>query len=510
MEVLPFILIGAFLLSITLSLLSHTTKRTSMEIVSDMGIGWNMGNSFDCFSDEKLENPDEVITLWGNIKPTKDLFKNLKRHGFKTIRFPITWMNFMNEEGLISKIFISKVKEVVDWIFSLKMYCLINVHHDSTNPFWLSKGEESKSKFIFLWTQISEEFKNYDDHLIFECMNDLENYDDYNFTLLYIFNQEFINVIRNSENYNKDRLLILSGANKDLSQTCSQEYKLPIDPYNNFAISIHYHLPSTFALEFDSAPWTYFDENGKEIIVLPKTQWGDDNDYKEMFTHFETLNKVFLNNGIPIIITETGVLTGEKKESESIRNYLFTVFSMSGSYDGIMACLWDCSNSGDMQYYDRINNKFYDEEIDKNFKKISRGKFPKPTDHSIYTNEDTITNTNSNGNLEIKIGSKKVIKVIFNTHILMNQAKYVGFGINSNNKAGQWIGESISGTKGKKQYDGSYSFTFDASEKDYNEFIEIQKWWGNFDCIIFNYLTVEFNQKYKTLDLKAYREALKA
>ena len=510
MKIVYIVLIFAFIISIILSLYTLTAQRNKLEIINDMGIGWNMGNTFDCYIVNKtINNPDEQITLWGNILPTKNLFVKLKKYGFKTIRFPITWLHFMNEEGIINKIWILRIKEVVDWIIDLNMYCIINIHHDGSNQNWLSKGEESKEKFILLWKQISEEFKDYDDHLIFECMNDVQyNEDNYNYTLLYIFNQECINVIRNSKKYNKERLLILSGANRDLYLTCSPDYKLPIDPYNKYAISIHYYLPSHFAMEPDSNPWIYIYE-GNEIIIKPLTVWGNDNDYKEMITHFETLKKTYLDNGIPIIITETGVLTEEKKELESIRKYLFAVFSMSGSYNGIMSCLWDNSvkNKGEMNYFNRINNQFFDEKIGENFKKISKGKYVKPTDYIIFTNNDITYTVNSDGYLEIKFGTKKVSKIIFNIKILTDHLNNIIFGIVSSDKNGQWFAVEIPGKKGIRQYDGSYTFIIDSGEKDYNNYIQIQKWLGNAN-IIFNYLSLEFDKKYKTLDFNAYIAAL--
>ena len=509
MDYLPFILIILLILSIILSLMSFNKKRTAFEIINDMGIGWNMGNTFDCYnSNQIIKNPDEQITLCGNIKPTKNLLVNIKRHGFKTIRIPITWMHFMNEKGVIDENWLIKIKEVVDWIFELNMYCIINVHHDGANPNWLSKGLEPKENFIFLWKQISEEFQKYDDHLIFECMNDIQYENDYDYNILYIYNQEFINVIRNSENFNKERLLILSGAKKELSLTCSSDYKLPIDPYNKFAISIHYYLPAQFAVEYDSNPWTYIDDNGVKQIVKPMTEWGADNDYLEAITNFERLKEIYTDKGIPIIITETGVLTEEKKELESIRKYLHFIFSLSSSYNGIMSCLWDTSNKlGNMNYFDRINNKFYDEKIGQILKKISKGKFIKPTEFYIFTNIETTNKINSDGHLEIKIGSKKVVKVIFNCNILIKQRDMCGFGIASNDKNGRWSGIQISGSKGKRQYDGSFTFTYDAANSDLNDYVQIQKWWGH-DSIIFNFLTLEFNKSYYILDYNGYREAL--
>ena len=331
----------------------------------------------------------------------------------------------------------------------------------------------------------------------------------YNFNTLLIFNQAFIDVVRNTGSNNLERLLVISGANRDLDLTCSKDYKLPTDISNKIAISIHYYLPIQFTIENDDEPWTYYDSNGELKIVTPMAKWGGDYNFKEMFTNFETLKKSFLDNSIPIIITEIGVITIAKKEIEAIRDYLFAEYSMSSSYSGIMSCLWDNSNpnSGDMNYYDRINNNFYDEIISKNFKKISRGKFIKPTDYYIKLNKETVTTPNIEGNMEIKIGRKNVTKVIFNVNIYNYKLSNVIFGISSADKGGETFIDYISGSRGKKEYDGSYTYTFDGSKKDYNNFVQIQIWEGN-EFITFNYFTLEFDQSYTILDYKSYKENL--
>ena len=58
------------------------------------------------------------------------MIKNIKINGFKTIRFPITWINFIDESGIINQEWMFRVKEVVNWIINFNMYCIINVHHD--------------------------------------------------------------------------------------------------------------------------------------------------------------------------------------------------------------------------------------------------------------------------------------------------------------------------------------------------------------------------------------------
>ena len=81
---------------------------------------------------------------------------------------------------------------------------------------------------------ISEEFKDYDENLIFESMNELNIYNvDYGYNTLLNLTQAFINTIINSGDKNVESLLLLFGLNKMYELYFSSEYKLPIGPNNN-------------------------------------------------------------------------------------------------------------------------------------------------------------------------------------------------------------------------------------------------------------------------------------
>ena len=325
--IIPLFIVLAISIIITIQSL-HQTK-SAIQIVDDMGIGWNLGNSFDCYDESfSKKSPDEIITLWGNKIPKKKTFENLKKYGIKT------WMNFIDEAGNIDNNWICRVKEVVNWIIKLNMYCILNIHYDGKSGFWLSKGINSKDKFVNLWTQIADKFKKFDEHLIFESMNDIEfsSSENFDYLALLTLTQSFVDVVRNSGGKNGDRLLIISGANKDFDATCSLEYKMPIDPSNKLAISIHYYIPNKFVIEPDDNPWTWIDGSGNVVITPPLTQWGTYYDYKDMFNDFQTMKRTYLDKGIPIIITEIGVLTEQKKELESIREYIYFEFKDNSTY----------------------------------------------------------------------------------------------------------------------------------------------------------------------------------
>ena len=500
-------------LILMLGLLSLSFQKTAIETVNDMGLGWNLGNTFDCFGTwKKIKVPDDQITMWGNVVPTEEMVTTIKKYGFKTVRFPVTWMSFMDESGKVSDEWMSRVKEVVDWIIKAGLYCILNVHHDGVSGNWLSQGAHVKARYVTLWTQIATTFKDYDDHLILESMNEVEykTGNDFDFNSLYTLTQAFVDTVRGLGGKNADRLLLISGMNTNLENTCSAGYKMPTDKANKLAISIHYYLPPQFTVEADDKPWTWTDDQGVVHEITPLQKWGSESDYQEMVTNFETMKKAFVDKGIPVILGEVGVLTEQKKEKASIREFLYAEYTMTAAYDGFMSVLWDTSKNtaGDMNFYNRETDKWYDEQIRDNFVNIAAGKYVNPKDYFINSNSETSDKVDSDGNVQISIGHKKVNKVIFNAKISNTVNIWdVGFGVASADSTGKWFGDPLGGTEGVKQSDGTYTFTVDVSKKDFNDYVQVQRWWGN-EHITINYVTVEFEGTAQKLDYKRYKAAL--
>ena len=408
-----FVILSLILSSaLILNQLSFISNKTPLQIVDDMGQGFNLGNSFDCYNStnpKEILTPDDQLTLCGNPVPTRETITKIKQSGFKTIRLPVNWMHFINELDEVNSDWMSRVKEAVDWAIRSNMYCILTISDDE--ECWLSEGEKAKKRYINLWKQIAKEFIEYDQHLIFESMS-LGNYNDY--IILLSLTQAFVDTIRDSGGNNYKRLLLINGLNSDFDSTCTTKYKLPYDPANKLGISINYYFPDRFTKEPEDNKWTWIDDLGQLQVIEPFTKWGEKSDYTDMVSYFETLRTFFIKREIPVIINKTGVLTKQNKEPESIRRYLKFLFSLSYSYKGIMTCLWDTSNQsiGDYNYFNRENNQWYDEQIRSGFKNITKGRYVKPTDYFIYSNVEETRSLNSDGNLVINFGLKRPIKVI--------------------------------------------------------------------------------------------------
>ena len=258
------------------------------------------------------------------------------------------------------------------------------------------------------------------------------------------------------------------------------------------AVSIHYYEPFDFALEKYYEPFNWIDDNGYIYWFGPTLIWGSFSEYNKIFDDFKLIKSTFVDKGIPVIINEVGILTEEKKEIESIREYLYILFSISSDYDGIMCCLWDTSNKifGDMNFYDRTNDIWYDKKIKDNFLQISRGKYIKPKEYYINTTFESVDTHFILGDLIINFENKKVLKIIINART--NGVLFVDFDfkVYTYDKNSYSIQIYFGKENSKKQYDGTQIFTIDVSKIECYNSVEVEIIRG-MEYITLNNLTLE-------------------
>ena len=164
---LHIILILIFIFSLLLNYLSFNYKWTAMQLVNNMGIGYNLGNVYNCCNiTEGKYSENKEIKLLGVTLPTKNILKEIKKNGFKTIRFQILYNNYVYDNGKINSEWIYKIKELIKLIYKLDMYLILSIKH--TRQFWNSEKRNSKDKYINFWAKIANELINYDEHLVLE------------------------------------------------------------------------------------------------------------------------------------------------------------------------------------------------------------------------------------------------------------------------------------------------------------------------------------------------------
>lgn len=407
---------------------------SSAELVKDMGLGWNLGNTLDSICPWITGGTvEQYETGWGNPVITKDIIKKVKASGFKTVRIPITWINCMDTStNTVRADFMARVKEVVDWCIEEDLYVIINVHHDggSADTAWIRNAAKDftgvEKRFASLWTQISQTFKDYSDYLVFEGMNEIdfgsvsknEAYDTMN-----KLNQTFVDTVRSTGGNNAQRHLLVSGYNTDIALTSDSRFVMPQDKAGRLMLSLHYYSPPQFCVAESNCSW-----------CTPQTVWGSADDYAALDAAMLKIYTNFISKGIPVIIGEYGVLTEAEnnKDKESIRKYLAAVSEKAVSY-GMCPILWDAGSSGDMKFIDRKTCAFNDSEIEKNYKalaeKISSGQLKEEKPELAVYDEKTVS-IGSDGWVNIGADKSKLCGIRFNISCSTSWDSQGGGGIN--------------------------------------------------------------------------------
>lgn len=331
------------------------------QIVEAMGPGWNLGNQLESVTDNV---PEE--TNWGNPVITEKLIQSVKAAGFKSIRIPVSYFAKIDDDKdyTIDSKWLNRVQEVVNYCIKNDLYAVINIHGDGYNTIdggWLlcngKNQTEIKKKYKKVWKQIAERFKNYDEHLLFESMNEefdgsysepnkeyYQNINDYN--------QIFVDTVRKTGDNNTKRWLIIPGWNTNIDYTAGDYgFKLPTDQYRDksidkeeqrIMISVHYY-----------SPWDFC---GGENGVI--TQWGNEADdpSKTSTTCDETYMKnqlnliktTFADKGYPVFIGEYGSIdkTSYDSENKYYRAYFARKLCQLSRKNGCIPMYWDNGYNG--------------------------------------------------------------------------------------------------------------------------------------------------------------------
>lgn len=316
--------------------------ETATEAVKHMGLGWNLGNALDANS-QQYHDPTQANywgqqdvtseSCWGQFPTKAELLTMMKGAGFGAIRVPVTWYNHMDIDGNVDEAWMNRVHDVVDYVISQGLYCIINVHHDTgaDSQNWASwlKADASvytaqKARYEKLWQQIANEFRNYDQHLLLEAYNEmLDAQSSWNFAqsntsydAINNYAQSFVNVVRATGGNNAQRNLIIndygassgSGTWSTKLQDPLKQMKIPDGESNHIIFEVH-NYPSLV-------------DNNKQNRSISDIQ-------AEIDAWITNLKTYLVSKGAPVIIGEWGtsnVDAGEGKTDYDVRKDLMFQF----------------------------------------------------------------------------------------------------------------------------------------------------------------------------------------
>ncbi len=344
------------------SITSDFTQLNATQLVSAMGAGWNLGNQLEA---SISGTPSE--TAWGNPTITQALIQTVKAAGFNTIRIPISYLNKIGSAPnyTVDAAWLARIKEVVDYAYSQDMYVIINMHGDgyaSVTGSWLlcnsSDQTTIKAKYQKVWQQVANTFVDYDEHLIFESMNEEFDgtYGTPNTTYysnLNAYNQIFVDTVRQTGGNNSARWLLVPGWNTNIDYTVGNYgFVIPTDTYRSstipstekrIMISAHYYSPWDFCGDTSGTitQWGATATNSSRVST-----WGQE-DYME--SQIKAMYDKFVTQGYPVVIGEYGSV--DKTSADSTNNTYRQAFAKAlcaycKNY-GCVPVYWDNGYNGE-------------------------------------------------------------------------------------------------------------------------------------------------------------------
>ena len=308
---------------------------SSVELVKDMKIGWSLGNTLDAGNESNRgQNPGSIEKSWGNPDTTKEMIDEIKKAGFNVLRVPTTWDWSTGDapDYKISEEWLARVKEVVDYGMANDMYVILNMHHETWHDPLEENYEAASDRLKKVWTQIGNYFEKYDEHLIFEGLNEprVRNSDEEwnggspaTREVVNKLDADFVSTIRSLGGNNKLRHLMIPGYAASSSEVALKDLKIPEND-DKLIVSVHAYTPYNFALA-----------EGKTGALWVACKEGFTADIDALAN---TLKTLFIDKGQAVIIGEFGA---RSKDNEKYRAEWAKYYVTKMNTIGVPCVWWD-------------------------------------------------------------------------------------------------------------------------------------------------------------------------
>ena len=286
---------------------------SSYEMVKQMGRGLNLGNV--------LSAPVE-----GNWSPavTEQYFIDVAAAGFTNVRIPMDFFgarttgntsvyssaagtagNYTgtSDDYVVSSTYLGRIEQVIEWSLNQGLVTIIDFHGSNLKSEFIytfdseeteythptsAKRAADYQKFIAIWAQIADRFKNHSENLLFEVIN--EPYFHMTKSDMDALNTDVLTVIRASGGSNGTRNVIITGGTGT-----SHEAPLQIEPSiisgDTYVIAtFHYYQP--------------FDFTSSSADARDNESWGSVQDKELLTNRFDIVSSWATSNNIPVFLGE--------------------------------------------------------------------------------------------------------------------------------------------------------------------------------------------------------------
>ncbi len=312
--------------------------KSAIDFVAELGAGWNLGNTLDAWGSSGLSSE----TSWGQPMTTAKMMTDLKSSGITTVRIPVSWHNHVDEAFTVDKAWMARVKTVVDYALDAGLFVIVNVHHDNEADFYYPDAAHKARSLEYarrVWKQIALQFRNYDERLVFELLNEprlVGSANEWNWSdsdpklvaaagIIGELEQVALDEIRESGSNNASRYVMITPYVASPWAALSGHFAIPTDAATDkLILSVHAYTPYVFAMQ----------DPGDTVLTAAHK---DDID-----TFMGQLNAKFVvGKNMPVVIGEYGATN---KNNLSDRVAWFSYYVGKASSYGMATVLWDNGN----------------------------------------------------------------------------------------------------------------------------------------------------------------------
>jgi endoglucanase len=342
---------------------------TSMQLSPNLTPGWNLGNTLEAI-DPSGGHPytwgstNFNETLWGNPKANQTIFNAVKAAGFKFVRIPVSWNQYADANNNISPQWMARVTSVVNYAHMAGLYVMINIHWDGgwLNHTTYDQQAALNAKLSSFWTQIANNFKNFDDYLLFSAQNETTNDGSTgaptqeNFQVQASFNQTFVNAVRATGGNNTNRHLIVPVYVTNIDDGDAYP-NMPTDTVQNKLFrEVHFYDPYRLTLVAGGPIWQWGAgaTDPSAVDAWANESWVDG--------EFQKMQTRYINNNIPVILGEYGIMS--KTDLDPNRTYQkawMQYVTRSAFQHGLVPVWWDdgYSSNNTMGLFNRTTGAQY-------------------------------------------------------------------------------------------------------------------------------------------------------
>ena len=314
--------------------------------LNELKLGWNLGNTLDAAGKE--DRGLEYETAWQSARTTTEMIKTVKDGGFDHIRIPVSWHNHVSgPDHIIDVAWANRVQEIVDMSLKAGLYVILNTHHDINLDYVYptkAKFEQSAKYLRDVWSQIADRYKDYDDRLMLEGLNEprlVGHPDEWNLVvnddcneaveMINRLNQIFVDTVRETGGNNESRYLLVGGYATSPEGVFSDLFRLPEDTTDEsrLMVVIHAYRPYRFALELPGV--NTWDESKEQR----------DHDLESFMSK---AYEKFVKENVPVIVDEFGALLKDGEDNLKCRvNWAIAYIKMARKYN-LPVTWWDNFN----------------------------------------------------------------------------------------------------------------------------------------------------------------------